>query len=904
MIKYVVSMTLTLAAVLPMQAQQENAAFYIYQNDGHFDGFFYDEVEKIRYSKLDTLGVEHEDFVSQEIVTADSTYRIMLSAIDSVGFVQPEIKINPKLRNMREEGMLTYLRAKDDDALTLTFSDAMPSGLRPVVEDVLVDFDIYEGFGGKVRSVTQSGDNIVVQCDPLEGAHDIFQQFISVEQYDQDRGGNLIRRRVAGMPEMSYDARRYMSSRKTDSFDLDLLNFTVSGHWFLLQDTITKNSISFDIDAEIAVSVKASWNFPWVGDDRVSVTTTLNASVGVGMTVNHKFRDVFTVGLNELGQLPIPAAAPIFVLNFGPDGFVRGDINAKFNVQSPKLKGKVWARMDILNWKPLPMDWGFGKAPIQPGEDEEDEGDNKIEASLEVNGFVQGGMKFDFAFGVNKLLSKIVKLEIKSNTYLGPKLSGALSVDLRNMYDNGRKDMYGNLKNTKASLSLFNADYECLGTYKMPLGDEQEVPLADGSFSLAGTVDCYLFPEFTDWRYRKEPVGPYGMDVNCISVKPTRYIFWPQTVGISVYPVMADGETPAPSRTEWEKESYWQFFSKWRSTNNRIYMYFGADKSPLSPGEYVFRPVIRTLGMEIPCGKYEFTAPGAYMTGPYHNRVDLPASEDSTTISIPIKSKDVKTDLITLNNYQGEGSMYALKNVTASQIDVDVMPKGGVLTWTPGTYGGNAIWVSAYTDSIGGTLAGAFSYWVFRKANCKATKVQSGICTPVNEYRNLPLDSAVASISYIDIRPEGTIATVKVEYALKDSTLYSALEASLEFTVDMENDSIISGIYTVMTEGRHKVDERDNGYDLYFYEGREPDKSYEKRTVELTFGGGSGGAGVTSDSFSPYVRSVYETVEWKTEWIHWDEEKGEDVIDEQRSGTDVYDGANYAPQFGLKLSWD
>ena len=69
-------------------AAQAQDAFYVYQNDGHFDGFFYDEVEKIRYSKTDTLGFEHEVFVSQEIVTADSTYRFMLTAIDSIGFVQ------------------------------------------------------------------------------------------------------------------------------------------------------------------------------------------------------------------------------------------------------------------------------------------------------------------------------------------------------------------------------------------------------------------------------------------------------------------------------------------------------------------------------------------------------------------------------------------------------------------------------------------------------------------------------------------------------------------------------------------------------------------------------------------------------------------------------------------------
>ena len=90
-LRYIASLAIVLMAVLPMQAQTENQAFYIYQNDGHFDGFFYDEIEKMSFSFLDTLGVEHDEIVSQEIVTADSTYRIMLSAIDSIGFVQPEI---------------------------------------------------------------------------------------------------------------------------------------------------------------------------------------------------------------------------------------------------------------------------------------------------------------------------------------------------------------------------------------------------------------------------------------------------------------------------------------------------------------------------------------------------------------------------------------------------------------------------------------------------------------------------------------------------------------------------------------------------------------------------------------------------------------------------------------------
>ena len=108
-LKNIASLFMMLLASLNIQAQTENEAFYIYQNDGHFDGFFYDDIVKMNFSFLDTLGVEHDEIVSQEIVTADSTYRIMLSAIDSIGFVQPPIELNGGIRNMREEGMTNYI---------------------------------------------------------------------------------------------------------------------------------------------------------------------------------------------------------------------------------------------------------------------------------------------------------------------------------------------------------------------------------------------------------------------------------------------------------------------------------------------------------------------------------------------------------------------------------------------------------------------------------------------------------------------------------------------------------------------------------------------------------------------------------------------------------------------------
>ena len=58
---------LSLFTLLPLSAQQTQDALYIYRNDGKFNGFFYDDIEKIEFSRIDTLGVEHQDYVVQEV---------------------------------------------------------------------------------------------------------------------------------------------------------------------------------------------------------------------------------------------------------------------------------------------------------------------------------------------------------------------------------------------------------------------------------------------------------------------------------------------------------------------------------------------------------------------------------------------------------------------------------------------------------------------------------------------------------------------------------------------------------------------------------------------------------------------------------------------------------------------
>ena len=89
-------------------------AFYIYRNDGDFNGFFYDEVVEMRYSKIGVDSVEYDKWVTQEVVLADTIYRIPLGAIDSIGFEQPEIRLNPNIKFVEREGYSPYLHIGGD----------------------------------------------------------------------------------------------------------------------------------------------------------------------------------------------------------------------------------------------------------------------------------------------------------------------------------------------------------------------------------------------------------------------------------------------------------------------------------------------------------------------------------------------------------------------------------------------------------------------------------------------------------------------------------------------------------------------------------------------------------------------------------------------------------------------
>lgn len=170
-------LSMLVACVTSIFAQ--NDVMYVYRNDGVINAFMKADIDSIRHSNLDLDGMPHSVNVVQEVWTADSTYRIPLALIDSVGFVTPGTLYQEGAYPISTD-MLDYIVGSD--SLTLYFSSSTPSHLLPSVGDKLVFDRVTEtlphGFLGEVGELSTEPARIVVRCNAL-GFNDVYARYYS-----------------------------------------------------------------------------------------------------------------------------------------------------------------------------------------------------------------------------------------------------------------------------------------------------------------------------------------------------------------------------------------------------------------------------------------------------------------------------------------------------------------------------------------------------------------------------------------------------------------------------------------------------------------------------------------------------------------------------------------------------
>ena len=529
--------TLALAAltVLSFSATAQEA-FYVYQHGGAVEGFFYDEVEYMEYSMVDTAGVEFDEYVAQVVATPDSTYRFMLADIDSISFVQPEIRLNPNMRDIREEGIEFYLNDMSEDRLTAYFSTKMPREIWPKVGDVLVDFDPDDGWAGKVREVKDTWQTLTVYCDPITSINDVIEQMTTVEQYQHDEHGNMIRRRVAGMPQLTqgeWESRK-ARQRATGKFDLSLLNFSLSGHFPLYVSPEGDFTASTDLNVGVEMGLKCTYDICTERPLYIGMTLTEDMKLGIGVTLDGKLATIIDSNSAWTPKFLLPPSVPIFELSDIPSLFVRGDVHLKFSADLINMRAKAWQRLEFFDdFKPV---FHMGRGKPENDEDYTKEESRMRDSQLELSGFVQAGVHLPIELSLNRWLSKILEASFGTHLYIGPKLSGALKVSFSDMYRDGA-NAYNALKNSGLTFTPLSIDYETKAKVETFWGTETEFTFGDGSTEIGGSYNAYLLPEFGEWVTWQ---GDDGFARYTIMVKP-RFIFGSYPVGIRVY--MQDRKT-------------------------------------------------------------------------------------------------------------------------------------------------------------------------------------------------------------------------------------------------------------------------------------------------------------------------------------------------------------------------
>ena len=434
-------------------------AFYIYRNDGDFNGFFFDEVVRMGYSKFDLDSIEHDTYVVQEVELADTIYRIPLAAIDSIGFQQPEIKFNPKVKFIGKCGLLPYIEGGSEHSVA--FYD-VPNNLRPQVGDILVGLPTDEkgenvnyvdgSFSCVVESVeTDRWDSRRILCrgHAVENFGDVFEQYIAVEELGYDKEGNLVRRRVAGMP--------HREKGETKEYELFHIQGTIQREWNPDDNT----SIALAADVDVAYRVRLAYDIGW---SRFFLKLTRDLAINVSPSLSMAVSRNFEASLGNFDfplRIWFPTECPIFELEPYPDFFVRGGGKLEAKLNFPKTYIGFGEDIIFDSNRLFPIGYDLHKVPQK----DTNSGDviDIGSTNVTLSGYVQTGIKFHVSIGTASWFKKLFHCDLGFDIYAGPKIEGQMEFSTDWMNNEGFS-LYDQLNKTNLTASWLSVDLEAKTT--------------------------------------------------------------------------------------------------------------------------------------------------------------------------------------------------------------------------------------------------------------------------------------------------------------------------------------------------------------------------------------------------------------------------------------------------------
>ncbi len=535
--RYLLFMFLAIVGKISLQAQTESSqpvvedgqAFYIYRNDGDFNGFFYDEVEEMRYSKLDIDSVMHDECVVQEIVTADSIYRIPLCAIDSIGFVQPEIIVSDICSLLDDRSPYFTYEVDFDGEYSYNFHYLKDWMTRKVLEvgDIVQSYWYYKDeqgirkshgmFLARVRSIKPDGEfykslygasaeGYYVECDPIESMDEIFKQFVTVEkEYSTPDGRQM--RRMAGYSQV----KRKLSDRR----DLTLVD--LNGHFYKEFKKVFEG-ISFTADIGVDINAKATGTVVYnISRGKYYIKTELSCEAAVGISANltGTLNETYTQYFAKDVAFMFPSFLPIFQISPLPGTFVRSSGDVTLSLRSPKIGAKASFAVII-------SDDGISGSPVRfQGNadtiDPSQSGNDGLNFSASLNGSTQTGVVFPFMIETNSWLRRFLNCSVGAEVFVGPKFSGSFTLDAKSMLSG---DVYGTFSNTQIGFTPLDVVVEGSCSARIGTGKDTKQELFKAEMEM-GRMQLNLFPQFDTSTFAEGEMTSY--------TAKEQYAFFPES---------------------------------------------------------------------------------------------------------------------------------------------------------------------------------------------------------------------------------------------------------------------------------------------------------------------------------------------------------------------------------------
>lgn len=291
-----------------------------FRNDGQFDAFDSDEIERISFSKYDLDSIKHDTFVVQDIWTGGGVVRIPISSIERVSLVPPKTVIKEGAL-LLDNNLLSHLKHVENET-TLYFDETVAkipgfkTGAKIVTTETSELLPI--GFIGEITEIASESGEVAAKCKRIK-LTDVYESLYLCTEADS-KSEEPKENRIA---ETAQNQQHKISAEINREFSLPVMHKTIGLDGSFEVSDVIDIGTSSALDIEIAPKLHFK-NYTVIERGRLDTSTSLTCDLFLKEDFSHSLNGTLEKDFS------LPAFSPV---GLGPflKLFVKGGIKVSLS---------------------------------------------------------------------------------------------------------------------------------------------------------------------------------------------------------------------------------------------------------------------------------------------------------------------------------------------------------------------------------------------------------------------------------------------------------------------------------------------------------------------------------------------------------------------------------------------